>query len=373
MRQFIPTDQFVGVALDHLHNYLVRRGWTQRNLERDTVVEFLSPETDAFPILVPRHRELVDYARMVRRSVEIIADYENRTPVDVLEQILSLCDVFKSRIATDRASGSIPLTDAIELIEGIQDLVIYSASSELRQDAYFPRKLKDAISIGDNSRFGQTDLGSFIATFYVPLPARQLPELFDEDANVPQTQPLERRTVVRLMRGLAYAVEASRHGDYHILVNHYEDGLNANMCETLKDIILSQDVAEVEFKVEMDPEWHIPDIPVIVSLPRRAATIVEQAARELRGAPEVRHVDVEGWVYQLHHEGPHGAGQDYQVRVIWDAPDGTYKVMVSLSAEEYELALEAHREDNRVAVSGDLQKIGRYWQLLGAENFRIVT
>jgi hypothetical protein len=354
--------------------YLERRGWERFELAREAVVEYRSPAdpaTDFFPVLLPRQRDLFDYTRMVTQAIRAVADFESRPPLDVVMQMMALQDVFKTRVASFGADdGTIRLDQVIELTGSVRDLLIYSASSELRTARFFPRRLREATELARNCKFGQTEFGSFVATFYLPLPANQQERLFEVN-QFPDPVPLARRTLTRIMRGLEVVNVASETGDYRVIAEHFENALNANMCDALADIVEETTGDALEFSIAMDPVWAIPDVPNDVIIQRRAFPLIQEAARELRGPPELRRVTVEGWVYQLQHEGPLAVGTDYQIRVLWEDVDGTYKIKVSLTPDEYEMAIEAHRTERPVRVSGELERIGRYWILMNPQDFTL--
>jgi len=365
----LPDSLVTQLAPRSLGEYLEARGWGRDPLPRSDIWQYVSP-AERFPILVPASRSLTDYCRMTRRTLEALADYEGREVIDVFEQALSRCDIVSCRVQGPEIKAStIPIGTAVSFVETIQDLLIYSASSELRREKSFPKKIVEAIRLASKSRFGQTSLGSFVVRFFVPLPRRKQESLF-EDAG---PRPIERRTVLRLVEGMSKVREAAAADDYRILVDNYETGLNANMCESIVEILKSQEVDSFGLAANLDPTWFAEDMSPSVEVFSNSIAVISRAAAELRGSSEVSRVQVDAWVYQLHHEGRIGDDQKYQIRILWeDEDDAVYKILVSLSHGDYQEALRAHAEGKRVKLEGDLQRVGRYWHLLGPENFNVV-
>src|SRR5690606_4295023 len=74
--------------------------------------------------------------------------------------------------------ASLPFDFAIESIKNIHDALIYSACSEVQTpQPFYSRKLKDAITVVKESRFGQTQPGSFIINVEMPLAVPIDPQL----------------------------------------------------------------------------------------------------------------------------------------------------------------------------------------------------
>lgn len=365
----LPDSLVSQLTPESFAEYLENRGWVRESISRSDVWQYVSA-AEHFPLLVPANQHFYDYSRMARRTIEALADYENREVIDVLEQTLLLCDIVSCKVQGDQIrTSTIPVGTAVRFVETVQDLLIYSASSELRREKVFPKKLREAINLAGKSRFGQTALGSFVVRFFVPLPRRSQDSLFE----AAEPRPIERRAVSRIIEGLSKVKEATEANDYRILVDHYESGFNANMCESVVGILKSNEVDQFGINATLDPSWFAENRAPAVEVSKSSIEVVSLAADELRGESEVSRVQVDAWVYQLHHEGRIGDDQKYQIRILWDdGEDSVYKILVALSPEDYQEALRAHAEGLRVRIEGDLQRIGRYWHLLGPENFQVI-
>lgn len=99
--------------------------------------------------------------------------------------------------------------------------------------------------------------------------------------------PFERRVTERIMRGLGCLHTAVMDGRVDALVEGYEKGLNANMCEALLSLRDYPGDAQIEFGVSWSKRLQSPlDLPRSVLIEERGFELLNQTARALRESDE---------------------------------------------------------------------------------------
>lgn len=233
-----PIEQ---VSIQNLKNYLKDRSWAEEPFGRAEVLKFKSPhpiqEDDHLEILIPSKKELIDYNRIMEIAIESISAFEERNFEDVLSQILIFGDLLKVRITTPKTKiGSIPIDQGISLYESVYDLLVYSACAEIMPyRKSFPRKLKEATEFVRTCLIGQSQYGSFVANIHCQLERPKVQQI-DLQGN-PIQIPFGRETILRILRGIGNVEDSIREESPDPIVNNYPSGFNANMCDTLADII----------------------------------------------------------------------------------------------------------------------------------------
>jgi hypothetical protein len=169
-------------------------------------------------------------------------------------------------------------------LEQLRDLLAYAACVEDNPRPYFLKATAIGRKYAESCVFGHTFPGSFGFTIesptgYGPFATRQ------EGA----PQPFARRVVSRILRGIVILREAVLSGETEMLVDRYETGLNANLCELLEETLKQTEETEIEYSVTWSPEWAVAaDLRDIrgVRLEPRAVSFLGAAARQMRRLEE---------------------------------------------------------------------------------------
>ena len=357
-----PVEQ---VNIQNLKNYLEDRGWKEEPFGRAELLKFKSPqpiqEREYLEVLIPSKKELVDYNRVLEIAVDCISAFEERDFEDVLSQILFFGDLLKVRIPTPKTKiGSIPINQGILLYKSVYDLLVYSACAELNLQKSFSRRFKEAIESVETYRIGQSQYGSFVANIHCQLYRPEKPQI-DLEGNV-TSPPFERGTILRVLRGIKNVEDSIRKESPDPIVDNYSIGLNANMCDTLVDIVRIGLGNTLNISVNLEPMWPIPsDIHTDISLQPSAEGYLIEAAEILKGETPKEKRELIGHVFQLRKKPPE---KENIVRIITLDEEGeAIPVTIKPDDDSYHLAIDAHKDQKRIRVTGILEKIGRSWYL----------
>ena len=191
-----------------LSAYARTAGWTK--------VDTYGKHSDVFmgkglpEIILPRTAHLGDYARVVSMVIEIFAKVAD---VDELAIYRGLAiadrDAIRVRAVDGDDSGSVAVSDGIDLMSGAHDMILAAACSlQEPQPLYRAGANREARAYLNRVRLGQTEQGSFAITLLspvIPPPTQQplFPTLEYGD------DPIERQVTRRLADALAATREAT--------------------------------------------------------------------------------------------------------------------------------------------------------------------
>jgi hypothetical protein len=363
------------IEVSHLKHYLIDRGWKAEPFGRKEVLKFRSPQpikgSKYFEILIPSERDLIDYIQVVTTALKGISIYERRSLQNIISQILVSGDLFKFYISTmSTKNGNIPLKEGLPLYDSISNLLIFSACAELfPEKRAFPKKLKAATDFAESCMIAPSNYGSFVANILCPLPSKESQGVaFDE------YPPLQRRSVIRILRGLNSVVEAVEIDSPNPIVEKYKTGLNANMCEALLEIMEITKGNDLRVQASLSPSWVIPsDISTEISLVSSsmdyliaASTLFnEQAAKN-------ENIILIGLALKLV-RNPKEEDKERTIQLITSIEGiGVKTVTVLLDEISYRKVVDAHRDIKFISIRGNLEKIKNRWYLTNPRELEII-
>ena len=209
-------------------------------------------------------------------------------------------------------------------------------------------------------RLGQTVQGSFIVTLLIPVAPPIVPMLFPDDWD--QNAPIERRLTIRLMEALAaarLAVEQTTSGDGNAFLKAVGSGVSANLCAALAQIVDCFPTLDVSvFWAQTQP---VTKRQLTVPFGDADAPLLREAVRLFQEHAPRYDVSLHGYVRVLRRkEGE----QDGTIRLNTLIDQKQQSVTALLERQDYERAVQAHKDKALVTLSGDLERMGQRWRLL---------
>jgi hypothetical protein len=374
--QVLPVQELNWLDPARVEHYLRLTGWVRNaKLGRGKSMVYERPESRLKQVRIPTLLGLADFAILMGQAVAIIAEWEKRSPLDILNELLlpKPADLLRFREAGPATrNGDISLDHARDLLTGVRRLLLATAHSVLRPERFHTRlSLSDAEQFLQKCRMGQTERGSFTMTIACPLDAGSGPELFDQD-------PFTRRVTGLLMRSVERLSQcdsgAKREGILRE-VDH-EPTLSANFCEGLLDLIPTDDDALLDIGAVWDrtlPASANHSFPSIIRISREIIPHVEYLAAKLRPAKLLDRQYYVGSVETL--DGRTNAQNqregDVVVRVV-DADGEPRRARVELAAELYAVADQAHMQNRLISVEGNLRRHGQRFRIADPTGFQII-
>lgn len=361
------------VKLADVRRYLRSNGWRETGSEQGKFSRFKSPmpisDDDTYlELLVPLNEGYFDYQRIINSIINNVSTFEDRSFEEILSQMLILADCLKTRIL-EAKRGMIPLNQGVSLYEGLYDLIIYSAGSELVYPARksYTRKLGKAIDYAKTSLMGQTELGSYVVNIFIPLPKP------NTDFFWSTKEPFPRKVTLRILRGLGDLADSALENNSDYIIDNYSRGLNANMCRALLNIIDAGVGNKVILNANLDPLYVPPDdISTKFTLSYSDKRFLNEAIntfledvqieeeREFYGYPEIlaSPQEVDRGIIKL--------------KSIDIERNKTITIKIELCKSDYQKALDAHSGKRFIRIKGVLEKIRGRWYLQNPQELEIL-
>lgn len=356
-------DALRAVSPTALSAYARAAGWKRHEPYRahsDTYVGEDRPD-----IIVPRTGRLGDYASVVAGLIDMFSEVVRQDAMTVYRSLVAADrDVVCLRTGQSQ-DGSVPLDHGVDLIGGARDMLLAAACSLGEPKAvYRAGANRSAIDLLAGVRLSPPAQGSFVVTLLSPVVPPPMPALIPNDDD--QCAPIERRLTLRLMEALAavrQAAERTAAGDEDAFGEAVESGVSANLCEALDQVIKSFPTLDVSVS------W-AKTRPVTVR--HRAvrfggtdAPLLREAARSLRERAPRPDVRLIGYV-RLLERGEDEEDGTIRLAAFIDPNQQPRSVTALLERRDYERAVQAHRDQAPVVLSGDLERLGQRWRLLNA-------
>ncbi|WP_148284199.1 hypothetical protein [Luteimicrobium xylanilyticum] len=297
-------------------------------------------------------------------------------------------DLFFVRIARDSADGTIPLRQASGLIDSIEKMMKAAAIVTANPLAKGTGRTSERVRnfLDDDLRMGHTKRGSFIITIAARLhdddighgaddpgaPEREGPAAANrvtrrEGRADEPTIDFSRRVMTTLSRSLAVTRRHLDHSDDFVEFEEArESGMTAPIVEAIEEIATDSGGARVDMRFSWTsalPHEGLSEEPVIFTPTaiERAPRVIERFARSA-GVPA--NTDVVGPVIGLSRDTRAAGEEEGDVIIQADVRGSVKKVGVTLSGNDYNWAIYAHRHRLPFTVSGILgKKSGRWWLL----------
>ena len=344
-----------------LSAYARTAGWTK--------VDTYGKHADVFTgeglpeIILPRTAHLGDYARVVSMVIEVFAKVAD---VDELALYRDLAmadrDVIRVRAVDGDDSGSVGVSDGLDLMSGAHDMILAAACSlQGPQPLYRAGANREARAYLNRVRLGQTEQGSFALTLLSPVisPPIQQP-LFS--ASEYGADPIERQVTRRLADALAATREATEKtvgGDAGAFSEAVASGVSANLCEALVKLIEPFSILDISLVWARTHPMSV--ARNVVRFASHDAPILREAARSFRYREPRPDICLFGVVQRLKRDETDTKG----TIALRTSIDGQNQAVVAvLKQSDYERAIQAHETKSPLVMEGDLERTGQRWRLL---------
>ena len=356
------------LSLDDVISYLTATGWKfVKNLDGRLLV-YTGPENDiGKPALVtlPAKVTFSDFNSRLAEAIRRVSDVEQSTVDAVIERILAEgSDIIYIRLLLPpRSLPSLQVTS--RFFQGLRNLVAYSACMEQEPRRYFEQPFAEGKRQAQHFQFAHTYQGSFGFTFESPIER----ELFTDNPY----PPIHRRLLERITYGLSFVERAVSHQDFSEISENYTQGLNANMCKAVVEMLEDIGDNQIEYSVHWSPRLRPLDEKIAAIQPilfgRDALPYLEKAAKYLEETVDkdlLGERTIEGRITELKSTSEEGG-------MVTLAAEGIGKVNFSLGSEEYSFACNAHRDGNFIVVGGTLTRPRRRLILESPHDLRRIT
>ncbi|MDT0479954.1 hypothetical protein [Streptomyces doebereineriae] len=332
-------------------------------------------------LLLPQDRETDDYSDLLSQAVAQawkLGDERIRAILTRAATLHALGDEMKFHKEVASRKGTIPWSAGEDLHAGAHKSMVVAAKTRKSKAAYYGNSNTFlAKSFLDSVLMGQTEVGSYVITAYAPPD-----EVFSERKIKPgDTIPLiGRHTGREITLGLVGALEAAREavdhfketGSTYSFVENVERGFCYELTQAVRNLIRDSEGAEVEVELN-SAEDLISGRPVerhkLEFIPSDYVAL-ERAGNMLAATADPLFVTVLGTVTLLERPKPGNPGV-----VRLDVLGGTEarKMRVRLKVDDYDMAVDAHRNNLALRISGRQELEGHYYWLYDPQILELVA
>lgn len=363
----IYTTDFIKIcsSLNHLEIVRFLRGleWNRvKNKNEELAVFQKIHDDDLFQIIIPLNAEYSDYGEMMYNAATVLANEQNRSVEEVILELMNpLSDIVKVRINDENIhGGTVLFEDAIDLFNNAKKMIQYAA-----QDAISPRKYYGSGRICDEvhqfideCRFGQTEVGSYIANIVCPFvfknendKYRQM-NLFDTPTDIASS--LTRKATQKLMNSLGEIKQTIDAGeDVEILTDRSENTISVNFLESVENLNLYKTDGELDVKLKWAPtvddnRSSIDQVKLNYSYYAPLRSLTDRIKKKSVEDTEV----YVGRIKSVSSNEEIEARKQGMIRLVTISDDKKKNIRVKLNIDDYDQAIEAHRLGQYVKVVG---------------------
>jgi hypothetical protein len=371
----VPLERLGRLAPRDVQGYARSRGWKQAERVGNLLV-FNRPEPKSLDqLLVPVDPARPDFSERMRESIAKLATYETRSAEAVVADLLNFdADVIRYRIASSRAErGSLPLSQAIDLLTGAKQSLLAAAHSVLVRSRYHPKLSRtEARRMLEACEMNQTERGSFVVAISCPL----RPADADLRLPFPEDTPFTRQATVLLTLALSSLKRAVEEDRINSIVDDPEPLVSANLCDALLRMRPIDEGGVLGIRPSWAPSTRLADATVV---PKGIITIagvefdaIEDVYRQLRPMEESQ---PRPWVARVDElrgtDTASGLRQGDVIFTIFD-DDEIVRARASLTVEQYKTACELHNPARTLIVVGQLHRGPRLSQLTRISDLRVL-
>lgn len=348
-----------------LQNFLRTRGWTEES-DFPTFRVFQNKHVKGRVSIVAPKQKLADYAERISDAVTILSQFNEVDDLDILAQLLSPdADLISFRYTGPSSkTGTISIEDSIRFRKARRDMLLAVAHTVEEPSPYYPRMARRrAVEFLRQCKEAPPIKGSYISEIIIPVPRPIVPDLEDDHRN--------RRITRMLSRALSTAFKYVDNGMEEGLIRSPKLGLSSNFLKALSNLRPPGESGEIEISFNWSGSRRPPKNGLKkISFSSPSFERFRVASRVLRNTSEVPQYELEGYVTRLAREK--GEEEGY-ITVAGKIGDDLRTVGVRLGGEEYERALEAHKNDRQVRVIGTLKRDGRTFNLMNASEIVVIA
>jgi len=343
--------------------YLCDLGWNEIPTKTDALKIFqFKSNDDFFQVDLPMSRDLRNYNWTMFKVAESIAHSAKKSIEQVVLELLNpLSDILRFRIHDESAiSGSLIMEDCVNLYENAKKLIT-AAAMDVEQPRIFHAG-RPSFNISEfigSCRFGQTEIGSYVVSVVCPFGYldnnRWVQRTVFSDAEQ-CSDSLTRKTVNKVITSINTITELTA-GNFKAIPEH---GISANFLDALNNINIYRKGSTLDLTVKYAPtiskntltittasinhDYHAPIsslVSRIKSVQEREETFVGRI-KDLSALPELEN--------------------RRQGKIVVVYPNEQFKisrVSTVLSTDNYDAAIDAHRNGKQVRLVGTISGTSR--------------
>lgn len=369
----IKKEKLMNITAASLEKYLLFKNWSRDyNFPNRKLMVF---EWNGESLVLPANEKYKDFYIILPKVIDVLAEIYNKSVNEIVKEITSsYYDLLEFRIKSKLSEdGELPLGYASNCIEGLKDLVLYSACAENRAEAVCLKATNNAKQVLDNFKLAQTDVGSFIINIDIKVVDEENEQLVLQQCEPPSS--LEHKVVKRIGTAIQQIDDIVKEQAIldEMLSTAYKSGVTANICDAMMKLKPESTDVEIETKIRYASavSRKLDDVD-IVKIRGNHFYVMDEISRRYRNVESSERVIVTGIIKRLHKEPVAQYRYSREISIFTFLDGKTHTIRAELDETDYKLACDAHRDEQTVELRGILDKSGKIWRLIHIDSFEIL-
>lgn len=365
----------IPVSVEQLQDYLQSKQWFEDGKIRSVATIWHRHQDEAAEVVLPLSY-VKDFRQRVRDALLAIASFENREVSDVIGDIrLLYSNVITVRVIhADTDDGTIPINDGVLLISKAKDLLSSAAQAVFAKRKHFfghtPQLARDYL---DTLLLGQTEIGSYVVNVIAPNQANSVVEQAVVNPTIVDAVPLSQAITLSLVTGLEAIEKASTKYAEEGSLKAFDDavlsGVSANLCDALLGFSGEKRNRTFEISVTAAATPMLESESRKFEFNEKQVEVLEKASGYYKDDYVLADRVLIGYITKLVRPKGETAGT---ITLDSTLSDVERKVRVSLTGDDYHLAVIAHDNGEMVRVQGDVHIKPKNAELLNPKNFGVI-
>lgn len=377
------TSHVSGMNPDLLPVILEALGWGLK-AERADIAQAWYPKqvldnqnfNDSPYIIVPLKGKMSgeEYNSLIDRAYSYLkinypSSFDSLYEFEEINQCESL-DSIANRADTGTKSGLIKWQEGKELFDGTKELLLSSAKAADRRKAYFGNAASVvAEEVLNKSYLGQTRIGSYIVTAYVPAYQQFAITRSSDTKKRTKNNTVTGRDITNSMSDALNALNESikdvkNHRNYAevIFTGSVQSGVSYELVDSVSKMVKAgPSVKAATVSIQFKPKRPEQKAKVkYYELRNEDLPIFNVAKKVLRTKESSHQTTLEGEVVLLQHSSK---TNEHEIKLITIRNKKLIHVRVNMSGDQYKTALQAHEQELQLRITGKLVPQTRGYQI----------
>lgn len=369
----IEQKYLVNITAASLEKYLLLKNWIKDYSFKNKKLMVFNWRGES--IVIPSNEKYKDFYPILSNVIKTLSEIYNKSLMEIVKEITaSYYDLLQFRIKSEISSeGVLPLGYASKCIEGLKDLILYSACAESHPEAVCLRSTNNAKQLLDNFKLAQTEIGSFVINLDIKVMDEEYEQL--TCPGIEADYPMEHKIVKRIGKAIHQIddIVKEQFKIDEILVNAYQCGVTANICEALMKLKPEESDVEIETTIRYASSisQKVNDIDV-VNIRGNHFYIISEISKRYRDRNKEQKSVIKGIIKSLNRKKINAVKQERIISII-TLLDGQYRVIKGeLDEEAYRKACDAFRDEYEVEIRGMLDMSSKNWTMKNIEEFKVL-
>lgn len=316
-------------------------------------------------IIIPKNKQIKDLNYIMNNLFNILVHENHISPERLLSKLTeTITDEVKIRVIhNDVKNGSIPIDDGIRLIEGGKDLAFSAASSVIKKSANYNGNSNSIVKdYMNNLRLGQTEIGSYIINISSDIIPEKKNTLFPLE---PFSRTVSKQIIGNLETLLNVVEEYKICNKLEIFDDNICKGISSNLCKSILSFgggLLNRDI---NLNIKIQDSLITKDINKVFFIDHDSLPIIKKGYEHLLDNNIIEKFEAIGFVIKLSRDEEL---KDGEISILSNLEGNQRKIKAVLNELDYEIAIMAHQQHEKIIIEGDLKKEGRRLEIINIKS-----